>query len=44
MVSLYGEGLKKVITWKKPKDYKVKNGHVFLVEDEAELLEEFVKT
>jgi len=44
MVSLIGEGFKKVITWKKPgkESSKKKLDYVEYVEDESELLERFV--
>ncbi|PIO08670.1 hypothetical protein COU59_00735, partial [Candidatus Pacearchaeota archaeon CG10_big_fil_rev_8_21_14_0_10_34_12] len=42
MISLYGEGFKKVITWKNTKS-KSKKDYVEYVKDESELLEKFAK-
>jgi len=40
MISLYGENFQKVLTWKKT---KTKNKYVQFLENEAELLEEFIR-
>ncbi len=41
MIALYGNDIKKVITWKK---FSTQEDYIFFVDSEAQLIEEFVKT